>query len=145
MSEQELKAQAKKVIGKIKFPSFTSIDENGFPQSRPMMVISVEDDFTVHYITSRNSSKCGHIAANPKVSSLWVNIVDPMKDWQSVLIKGTASITDEKALRDKFWMEELRFAFPEGADDPNYVIVICKPAEMIITSNETMPPVVLPL
>jgi general stress protein 26 len=144
MSEQGIKDQAKEIIKKSMFPALTTIDGKGFPQSRAMMPVMVDDDFSVYYLTNRLSAKCSHIAANPRTSSIWVNIIDPMKDWQSVLIKGTAIITDEKALRDKFWMEELRFAFPLGADDPNFVILICKPTEMIVSTNATMPPIVIP-
>lgn len=145
MSEQGLKDLARATIKSNPFPTLTTIDGSGFPQSRAMMAALVDDDFNVYFITNRQSAKCAHIAANPKVSSLWVKIVNPMTDWQSALIKGTAAVTDDKALRDKFWMEELRFAFPQGADDPNYVIIICKPIELIVTSSQTMTPVALPI
>ena len=68
-----------------------------------------------------------------------------MKDWRSVLVKGKARISDEKALRDRFWMEQLRPFFPGGADDPSFVIVVCKATELILSESQTMVPVVVKL
>jgi len=145
MNDQEVRTKAREVIGKCMFPAFATVDENQCPQIRAMMPIVVGEDFTLHYVTSRMSSKCRHIQANPKVSTFWSNVVDPMKEWQSVLVKGVASITDDKALRDRYWMEELRFAFPQGADDPNYVILIVKPTEMLFADHQNMSPLVVKL
>lgn len=140
MSDQEVLSKAKDVIAKCMFPAFTTIDENGFPQSRAMMASGLDDDFTVYYITSRTSAKCKQIAVNPNVSTLWTSVVEPMRDWGSVLVKGKASVTDDKGLRDKFWMDQLSFVFPGGADDPNYVIIIVKPVELDLADNTMMFP-----
>lgn len=145
MSNQEIFDKAKQIIGKCPFPAFTTIDENGFPQSRAMMVSGLDDDHTLYYITSRTSAKCSQIEANPNVSTLWTSVVEPMRDWGSVLIKGKASITDDKALRDRFWMDQLTFVFPGGADDPNYVIIVVKPVELDLADNTMMFPTRLKL
>ena len=145
MTDQEAKSRAKQVIGKCMFSAFATVDENGCPQTRAMMPVTVDDDLTVYYITSRQSAKCSQIAANPLVSSLWTDVVEPMSDWRSALVKGEARISDEKALRDRFWMEELRPFFPGGADDPNFVVLVCKPTELILADNQNMMPVVVKL
>lgn len=145
MNDQEAKVRAREIIGKDMFPSFATVDEHGCPQIRAMMPVTVADDFTVYYITGRMTSKCRQIASNPKVSTLWTHVVDPMKEWESVLIKGEAAISDEKSLRERFWMEELRQIFPAGANDPNYVILIVKPTEMILADQATMTPLVVKL
>jgi general stress protein 26 len=139
----EIKTRAKDVIAKCPFPAFATVDDRGFPQMRGMMPVLVEDDFTVYYITSRMASKCRHIAANPRVSTLWMHVVDPMKEWSSALVKGEAVISDERALRERFWMEELRGFFPGGVDDPNFVIIIVKPTEMILADHASMMPTVV--
>ena len=145
MNDQEVKTRAREIIGKCMFPAFATVDERGCPQMRAMMPTAVEDDFTVYYVTHRMTAKCRHIAANPKVSTLWTHVVDPMRDWSSVLIKGEAGISDDKALRERFWMEELRPIFAGGVDDPNYVILVVKPTEMILADQGTMPPLVVKL
>ena len=145
MNDQEVKTRAREIIGKSPFPAFATVDERGYPQMRAMMPVLVEDDFTLYYITSRMASKCRQIAANPKVSTLWTHVVDPMKEWASVLVKGAAVISDDRALRERFWMEELRSIFPAGIDDPNYVILIVKPNEMILADHANMMPLVVKL
>jgi general stress protein 26 len=142
---QDAKSRAKEIMGKSPFPAFATVDENGCPQIRAMMPCTVDDDLTTYYITSRQSAKCRQLAANPYCSTLWSEVIEPMKDWRSVLVKGKAVISDDKALRDKFWMEQLKFVFPAGADDPNYVILVIKPTEMILADPQTMPPLVVKL
>ena len=143
--DDQTRARAKEIIGKSPFTAFATVDEQGCPQVRAMMPVVVEDDFTVYYITGRPTAKCGQISACPKVSSLWTHVVDPMKEWSSVLIKGEATVSDDKALRERFWMEELRGFFPGGADAPNFVIIVCKPTEMILATGEQMTPTVAKL
>lgn len=143
MNDQDVKARARDIVEKCAFPAFATMDEQGCPQMRAMMPVAVEDDFTVYYVTHRMTAKCRHINANPKVSALWTHVVDPMRDWRSVLIKGEARIMDDKALRERFWMEELRQIFPAGAEDPSFVILIIKPTEMILADQATMPPLVM--
>lgn len=145
MNEQDAKVRAKEIIGKSPFTSFATVDEAGCPQIRAMMPAGVDDDLTVYYITARPTAKCRQIAANPKVSSLWTEVVEPMSNWRSVLIKGEAAVSDDRALKERFWMEEVRAFFPGGVDDPNYVIVACKPTEMILADNASMMPTVVKL
>ncbi|MCL5102578.1 MAG: pyridoxamine 5'-phosphate oxidase family protein [Armatimonadetes bacterium] len=145
MTNQEALTLAKDIITKSMFSAFATMDENGYPQSRAMMPVSIDDDLTTYYITSRASAKCGQIAANAKVSSFWMEIVDPMNNWRSALAKGEARVSDEKSLRERFWVEEIRQFFPGGVDDPNYVVVIVKPIELILASHEMMPPLVVKL
>ena len=145
MSDQEVKTRAREVIGKGAFPAFATVDESGCPQMRAMMPVAVEDDFTIYYITHRQSAKCRQIAANPSVSTLWSDVVEPMRDWRSVLVKGRAVVSDEKALRDRFWMEEIRGFFPGGADDPGFVVIVCKPTEMILADGTAIMPTVVKL
>jgi general stress protein 26 len=145
MNAQEAKERGRQIIGKGMFPAFATIDEKGCPQIRSMMPVAVDEDLTIYYCTHRQTGKCRQIAANPKVSTLWSDVVSPMTDWRTVLVKGEAKVSDDKVLRDRFWMEELRFLFPAGADDPNFVILVVKPTEMILADNATMPPVVVGL
>lgn len=141
--DEGLRSRAKDVISKSPFPAFATVDGQGYPQQRGMMPVLVDDDFTVYYITHRGASKCANIAGNPKASTLWMHVVDPMKEWGSCLVKGEAVVTDERALRERFWMEELRGFFPGGAEDPNFVIIIVKPTEMILADHEQMMPTVV--
>ncbi|MHB9037768.1 MAG: pyridoxamine 5'-phosphate oxidase family protein [Armatimonadota bacterium] len=147
MTNQEAIAKAKEIIGRCGFTALATVDNNGSPQIRAMMIMpgAVEDDLTVYYITHRQTAKCSQIAANSKVSSLWTEVVDPMSDWGTVLVKGNASVSDEKTLRDRFWVEEIAQFFPGGVDDPNYVILVIKPTELILTSSENMQPQIVKL
>lgn len=145
MEDQDVMARADEIISESPFTAFATVDEHGCPQSRAMMPVGVEEDFIVYYITNRMTAKCMQIAANPKVSSLWTHVIDPMKEWSSVLIKGEAVVSDGRALKERFWMEELRGFFPAGVDDPNFVIIVCKPREMIVADQASMTPIVVKL
>jgi general stress protein 26 len=99
------------------------------PYQRQMMTIGTDDDGTIYFSTFRGSRKVGQIEANAGVSILYSTFKGDMMNWEAVTVAGTGKVTDEKALRERFWMPEFTRYYPGGVDDPNYVIIVVKPCE----------------
>ncbi len=99
------------------------------PYQRQMMTIGTDDDGTIYFSTFRGSCKVGQIEANAGVSVLYSSFKGDMMNWESVTVMGTAKVTDDKALRERFWMPEFTRYYPGGVDDPNYVVIVVKPCE----------------
>ncbi len=108
------------------------------PYQRLMMTLHIDEDGTIYFSTFRGSRKVQQIASNPAVSVLYTSFKGDMMDWESVTVTGTASVTDEKGLRQRFWMPEFTRYYPGGVDDPNYVIIVVKPAEARYMSSAEM-------
>jgi len=119
------------VINSTEFGILTTIDSNGHPQSRAMANVGTDEDMTVYFITARDSTKCAHIAANPKVSVFWY-LTD---GWRQAHLKGEAKVTDDRSLRQRFWSHDYQKYFPGGVDDPTYVLIVIKPEKLAYASS----------
>jgi len=113
--------------------------DSNTPYQRQMMTLSVDDDGTIYFSTFRGSRKVQQIASNPAVSVLYSSFKGDMMNWETVSVMGKAKVTDEKALRERFWMPEFTRYYPGGVDDPSYVIIVIKPVEArYMTAGEMM-------
>jgi general stress protein 26 len=139
MNDQDLLTVARDIMSKFPTADLATIDEKGYPHVRPMYTLAVDDDLTTYFATGKGMLKSKHMEANPKVSLSWNADAEDMAKWKNVQIKGDGVTTDDKALRHRVWNEMLLPYFPGGADDPNYVIVVVKPKELLFTEGESYP------
>ncbi len=128
MKHEKTIERAKKVFSHCDNPVMSTVDRNGFPQSRVMHTSAIDDDFTIYFITMRGTQKTDHIDANPRIALLWTG-----QDWETVHIKGEAYISEDRDLRERFWHEGLT-AYFAGADDPNMQIIVIRPVELTCSS-----------
>jgi len=108
------------LIRSIRFVMFTSRDEGGLLQSRPMTVQSVaQDDEDLWFFMSRGSDVLAHIAREPRVN---VAYADPGADVY-VSIAGTAGVVEDAAMKDRLFSPMARAWFPDGPGDPDLALV----------------------
>lgn len=84
------------------------------------------DDFTVYLATSRASDKIAEITADPRISVYYSR---PLL-FRGVMLCGTAEVLDDPDLKRALWSEDWRIYWPDGADNPDYVVVRLKPNEI---------------
>ena len=128
-----------KIIKQASNTVFMTIDEQGFPHPRTMWVAGFDDDFTTYYVTGKSLVKCKHISENPKVCSFWTQVEGTEIGPSYAFVKGVAEITEDQSLRDRFWNDMLSTYFPEGKTDPNYIIIIVRPKELMLMDEEKYP------
>lgn len=115
--------------------NLATITEEGKPWVR-YMVGSADETLTFRFCCALCSDKVRHIRHNPNVHlSLGAKDVMSAKEWLQV--EGTAEIATTKAERDAFWYDGLK-AYFQGADDPNYCVVIVTPSRIELASMGSM-------
>jgi general stress protein 26 len=139
MNDQEIRARARQIIDKSVNAIFTTMDEHGFPHPRTMWTAGMDDDFTAYFVTSRSLLKIRQIEADPRVCLFWTQVEGDNIGWSYAFIKGKAEITDEQALRDRFWNDTMNQYFPHGRQDPDYVVIKVKPIEMTMMDSHKYP------
>ena len=139
MSDQELLGRAKAIAAKAVNGVLITMDDQGFPHPRTMWTAGIDDDFTVYFVTGRQLQKCSQIAANPKVCAFWTEMDGKTIGWNYALVKGEAKVTDDQALRDRFWNDMLSQYFPGGSTDPGYVVIVIKPKELMLMDSHKYP------
>lgn len=139
MNDQDVLSRARKVIEVAVNAVLTTLDNDGYPQSRTMWTAGIDDDFTTYFVTGRALQKVKQVQANSKVSCFWTKVNGSTIGWDYVLLKGEASIADDQALRDRFWNEGLKEYFPAGKADPAYVIPVIKPRQLMLMDSHKYP------
>ncbi|OFX13635.1 MAG: hypothetical protein A2Z18_07150 [Armatimonadetes bacterium RBG_16_58_9] len=139
MSHHTIQDRAKNIIKGIQHVVLVTIDQHGMPQPRSMWLPGMDDDFTIYFVTSRRTEKCPQIAANSKVCVFWTQVQEGQLGQGYVSLKGEASLTDDQNLRYRFWNDELNQYFPGGKDDPDYVIIVIKPKELLVMDSMKYP------
>lgn len=139
MNEKSIVTRAKDIIKDAVNGVLVTVDENGFPHSRTMWTADVDDSFKVYFVTGRSLLKCRQIQQNPKVCVFWTKTDAGVIGWNYAFIKGEADITDDQSLRDKFWNDEFKTYFPQGKEDPEYVVIIIKPKELMVMDSHKYP------
>ncbi len=101
------------LIEPVRAAMFTTHDgENLY--ARPMTHVNDEFDGVLYYFTRLNSEKVDELQRNSHVG---LTYVDHDKN-NHVSLTGTAEITRDQALIDKYWNSFVAAWFPEGKDSP---------------------------
>jgi general stress protein 26 len=139
MDDKNLIELSREVISKYPVADVATVDSEGYPHIRPMYTLNVDDNFTVYFATGKGLPKTIEIEADHQVGLSWTayNPGD-MSEWKHVMLKGIANVTDEERLRHELWSEALAPYFL-GKDDPNYVIIVVQPVELLYTDQKHYP------
>jgi len=106
------------MIKDIDFCMLTTID-SGMLRSRPMSTQNDDFNGVLWFLTSTDSHKMSEIEANNRVN---VSYAEP-KSNRFISVSGTASISKDQGLIDKFWSPIHKAWFPEGKDDPRLCLL----------------------
>jgi len=90
---------------------------DGALHSRPLAVLDDEFDGILRFFTGDPSAKTAEIATHPEVN---VSVGDG-KGWLS--LAGTASVTHDRALLDRYWNPWADAYFDGGRDDPSAALL----------------------
>ena len=98
----------------------------GFPLNvRPMAVGSVDAAGNFWFLSGRSTEKNTHIRKDPRVQLLFANAGDS----EYMSLQGTASISDDRALKEKYWSTLAKAWFPGGVDDPELTVIKFEPTD----------------
>ena len=133
MDKTEALAKAHEAIEQAPISILMTHGLDGFPTARPMGTLCVEEDFTVYYATAAQLAKCAQIEANPKAAVYWPNLGEDGYGW--AMAKGEAELTADPAVLDRFWKDEYVRYFPEGRNDPTYIIIRVRPRSLTVLAG----------
>ena len=121
MSSPEHKQKIWNIIKEIKVGMLTTQDGEHM-RSRPMYLVQDAYDGTIWFYTNNESDKIGELKKDQHVNLVFAN---PDEDTY-VSMCGTANITNDQALIDKYWNPFVDAWFPEGKDSGKVSMVEIK-------------------
>jgi general stress protein 26 len=100
---------------------------------RPMAVARVDKNTDLWLFTSRDSAKVREIEADSEVQ------VIGQEGWTNCLVlAGRASIEEDRSLIHELWKPSFKAWFPNGADDPDIVLLRIKAEQAEYWDNTGM-------
>ena len=87
-----------------------TVDDRGGQAGRPMLVLLLDGDPHMYFLTRHDSRKVVHIAAHPQVA---LTVVGADRYF---LVTGQAVICRDRQLLDRLWHPTYRAWFPEGVE-----------------------------
>lgn len=85
---------------------------------RPMVVAKIEPDGRIWFLTDRDSPKIAEIRENSEVT-----VVCQDERYRTVVIMGTAELSQDRSKIEELWKAEFRSWFPDGAGSPNIMLI----------------------
>ena len=98
----------------------SSIDEDGFPNTKAMLAPRIRKGIRTFYFTTNTSSKrVGQFRINPKAS---IYICD-RRFFRGVMLKGFMEILEDSESKEMIWQPGDTMYYPLGVTDPDYCVL----------------------
>lgn len=114
---------AKKEIPRLRKESqiayIASIDEQGYPVMRGMLVLETDSLHVQYFSTNTSSRKVKQLLNYPKASVYYVD----NDNYKSVLFKGEIEVVRDEESRKLIWKEGFERYYTKGIDDPDYSVL----------------------
>jgi general stress protein 26 len=91
----------------------------GALHARPMHAIVERDKREILFFTALAAGKAHEIETSAEVCLTFVS----HKKNDFIAVQGTAELTQDRALIDKYWNTMVKAWFPDGKDDPNVGLI----------------------
>lgn len=97
-----------------------SVNENGFPQIKGMLVLEHESMKTHYFSTNTSSKRVKQFINDPKAC---VYYVDDTKDkYKGALFTGTIEVCTDHKTKAFLWRNGFEMYYPKGIDDEDYCV-----------------------
>ena len=138
MSLTEHREMALRLVESAKAAILTTIDKNGFPQTRAMLNLrnkelwpklvplfkKHDDDFLLYFTSNTSSTKISDIKNNPAVSVYYYN----PDEWRGVMFSGKMEIIEKAESKKIIWHDDWVKYGVSGYDDPDNAVLKLRPS-----------------
>lgn len=128
----KVKESVKKLIAEAATVLISTVDENGFPNTRAMLAIRKREGLKHFYFSTNTSSqKVKQLLSNPK-SCVYVYSAS---NFVGAMLIGTAEILQDEMSRKLIWRTGDELYYPKGVCDPDYCVLKFTAEKLHLYSN----------
>jgi general stress protein 26 len=113
-----VKEEIRKLRGESDVAYVGSVNEDGFPQIKAMLVPEHESLKTQYFSTNVSSKRAGQFLKNPKASVYYTDNTN----YKGVLFTGTMEVCFDHETKAFLWREGDEIYYPAGVDDEDYCV-----------------------
>jgi general stress protein 26 len=108
------------MIDKAGISIISSVDEEGFPNSKAMLPPRKRDGIKhIFFTTNTSSMRVSQYRINPKACVYFFD----KRFFRGVMLKGTMEILTDKKSKKMIWREGDELYYPKGVTDPDYCVL----------------------
>ena len=109
-----------KVIDQANVSLISSIDENGFPNTKAMLPPRKRNGLKEFYFTTNTSSlRVGQYKKNSKACIYFFN----KRFYQGIMIVGKMKVLTDQETKNEIWRDGDNMYYPLGIEDPDYCVL----------------------
>ncbi|WP_298563359.1 pyridoxamine 5'-phosphate oxidase family protein [uncultured Phascolarctobacterium sp.] len=98
----------------------SSVDADGFPNTKAMLAPRLREGLRVFYLTSNTSSmRAAQYRQNPKACLYFCD----RRFFRGVMLLGTVKVLTDAAAKELIWREGDTMYYPQGVTDPDYCVL----------------------
>ena len=98
----------------------SSVDADGFPNTKAMLAPRLREGLRVFYLTSNTSSmRAAQYRQNPKACLYFCD----RRFFRGVMLLGTVEVLTDAAAKELIWREGDTMYYPQGVTDPDYRVL----------------------
>jgi len=111
-----------KLIDKAKVSIISSVDSNGFPNTKAMLKPRIRNGLKEFYFsTNTSSNRVAQYEKNPK-ACIYFYRKGKVK-YEGVMLKGKMEVLKTQEIKDKVWKKYDYIFYPKGKSDPDYCVL----------------------
>ena len=108
------------MIDKQKICFISSIDEDGFPNTKAMLQPRKRNGIKeIYFSTNTSSLKVKSFRNNPKACIYFCD----KRFFRGVMLKGTIEVLEDQATKDMIWEKGDTMYYKKGVTDPDYCVL----------------------
>ncbi|MCL2320060.1 MAG: pyridoxamine 5'-phosphate oxidase family protein [Treponema sp.] len=98
----------------------SSVDENGFPNTKAMLPPAKREGIkTFYWHTNSPSMRIKHYRNNPKACIYFYD----KRFFRGVMLKGTMEVLEDKKIKKELWKEDYNIYYKGGMNGGDYIII----------------------
>lgn len=98
----------------------SSVDEEGFPNTKAMLPPRIREGIKVFYFSTNTSSmRVQQYKSNPKACLYFCD----KRFFRGVMLKGTVEVLEDKESKEMIWQEGDTMYYSKGVADPDYCVL----------------------
>jgi len=110
----------KNLIDKQSVSFISSIDENGYPNTKAMLKpCKMEGIKTFYFHTNTSSMRVAQFRKNAKACLYFCD----KRFFRGVMLKGTVEVLEEREIKELIWQDGYEMYYAKGVGDPDYCIL----------------------
>lgn len=108
------------LIDKQNVAYLSSVDSEGFPNTKAMLMPRIREGIKVFYFTTNTSSmRVRQFRENEKACLYFCD----RRFYRGVMLKGKIEVLEDAASKEKIWQDGDTMYYPEGVTDPDYCVL----------------------